>query len=79
MHSMHRHLHKAVQDTKEENDAADPEMDPPVLGRRLCLLILHVMHETKPELDQQEADDDEANDLMRRVEFARLCRQQMIM
>lgn len=65
-------VQERVQHAEEDDEAAKPKMNPAILGWRLRLAVLRVVEEAERELDQDKADDDEAEDLVVGAEAARL-------
>lgn len=67
-----RHVQEGIQDAEEDDDAAQPEMDPAKLCGGLRLAVLGVVEEAEYELANDEGDDDEPEDLVIVAEPARL-------
>lgn len=65
-------IQEGVRDAKEDEDPPQPYVDEAVRVLGLRLLVLAVVDDAHAELDEEQGDDDEAENLMRGVEPARL-------
>lgn len=60
---------KAIRDAKQDDRAPKPHVNRRQLSWLLCLLIYTMVHVPQRELGDDKDEDDDADDLMRCIEF----------
>ena len=65
-------VQEAIHNAKQQDQPPEPEMNPAIQGRHLCLPVLPMVEETKQKLAQDKEGDEEAQDLMVGIEASRL-------